>query len=134
MNLIEAFVGYLEDLGIGTSGSDIFIGQAPSSDKVPDDIWWVVASGGSPASVMQTGESIKTYQIDIFRRARDYQTVYDDLHDLEQQLNCSECVEIEGFDTISAQAQTFPIDNDLDQEDRKVGLLQATLTIHKECN
>jgi hypothetical protein len=133
MNIAEAFVELLEDLGIGTFGQDIFIGQAPSSNKVPDSIWWVISSGGSPARIA-SGESIKTYHVEIYCRNRDYKLVYDDLHSLEEQLNCDNCVELDGFDTVKAEAEVLSIDDDLDAEDRKVGLLQVTLTTYKECN
>lgn len=133
MNLQRAFVSYLETLLGLTFGQDIFVGQAPSSLKAPDDLWWIVASGGAKDSTNNTGESIKSYQVDIFRRARDYETVYDDMQNLEEQLNCSSCITLEGYDVIDAQATAFPIDNDLDSEDRKLGLLQATIRVHKEC-
>ena len=132
MNLAESFVEYLQTLTGSRFGQDIFIGEAPSSNNVQDAIWWIVTSGGTPVKNI-TGESTKTYQIEVFYRDRSYQSVYDNMHQLEEQLNCSGCVQLTGFETFDISATTFPIDNDLDSEDRKIGLLQATITTYKEC-
>lgn len=134
MNLAEAFANYLEnDLSIAILGQDLFIGEAPSSNKVPDSIWWIVDNGGSPIKKNSTGESLKSYQVQIYYRNRDYKAVKDALYTLEQDLNCDGCTQLTGIDTIDIEATTFPIDNDIDGEDRKVGLLQVNLTTYKEC-
>lgn len=133
MNIADSFASFLTGITGSTFGQDFFIGQAPSSNIVSDSIWWIVASGGNKVTSLRTGEAVKNYQIDIYRRDRDYQTVYDDLQSLEEQLNCDSCTQLEGFETFDIETILFPIDNDLDGEDRKVGLLQATLRIYKEC-
>lgn len=133
MNIALAFAEYLQSVSIGTLGQDIFIGQAPSSNKVPDAIWWLKVSGGTPTTRLATGESLKNYTIEVYRRSRDYGEVYQDMQDLEELLNCDGCTQLDGYDTIDIVATNFPIDSDLDHEDRKIGLLQATLTTYKTC-
>jgi hypothetical protein len=133
MNIAEAFADYLVNLGKGTLGQNIFIGQAPSSNRVSDSIWWIVGNGGSSLQKNSTGESLKNYQLSVYYRNRDYKTVYDTLSDLEESINCDGCAQLDSFDTIDIEASTFPVDNDLDNEDRKVGLLQVNLTTYKEC-
>jgi hypothetical protein len=133
MNISESFAEYLVSLGIGTLGQNIFIGNAPSSNMVIDSIWWIVSSGGNPIRRNSTGESLKSYTINVFYRDRDYKTVYDELNTLEESINCDNCTALNDYDTISIEANSFPIDNDLDNEDRKVGLLQVNLTTYKEC-
>jgi hypothetical protein len=133
MNISESFAEYLVSLGIGTLGQNIFIGNAPSSNMVIDSIWWIVSSGGNPIQINSTGESLKSYTINVFYRDRDYKTVYDELNTLEESINCDNCTALNDYDTISIEANSFPIDNDLDNEDRKVGLLQVNLTTYKEC-
>lgn len=134
MNLAESFVEYLENLGIAVFGQDLFIGEAPSSNVALDSVWWIVASGGTPETRLTTGESIKNYLVEVFYRNRDYRAVYDAMHSLEEQLNCSGCVDLTDFETIDISATTFPIDNDLDSEDRKLGSIQATIRTHKSCS
>lgn len=133
MNLVEAFATHLATLTGTTLGQTLFIGEAPSSDKVADSIWWVVDNGGGVLNKNATGEARKNYQISIFYRNRNYKAVKDALFTLEESLNCDGCTQLSGYDTIDIEAITFPIDNDLDSEDRKIGLLQANITTYKEC-
>lgn len=133
MNLAEAFVDYLDDIGIATFGQDLFIGNAPSSKQVSNTIWWIETSGGNKTIKAKTGEAMKEYLVDVYCRSNDYEYVYDQLQSLEETLNCAHCVELDGYDVVEVEALTFPIDNDLDSEDRKVGYLQASLTVYKKC-
>ena len=133
MNIAEDFADYLETITGSTLGQDLFIGEAPSSNKVGDNIFWIVTSGGVKTLKAQTGEAIKAYTIDVYYRSTNYQGVYNVMQALEEELNCAGCVQIGSYDTIEVEAVTFPIDTDLDDEERKVGLLQANLTIYKDC-
>jgi hypothetical protein len=132
MTIVDAFAGYLVTLGIGTLGTDMFIGSAPSSDHAPDAVAWLRINGGAPTSRLLTGEQVKSYQVQVYFRDRSTQSVYQSLLSLEETLNGTRRIPLEGFDVYSVSADTFPVDDDLDDEDRKVGLLQATLVIYKE--
>lgn len=133
MNIDEAFATYLQDeLSIATIGQNLFIGNAPNSNKVPDAIYWVTASGGDTERKLQTGERMKNYLVEVRYRNRDYKLVYDSLAAIEEDLNEGNCTQLSGFETVQIEATTFPIDEDLDNEDRKVGLLAVTITTFKE--
>lgn len=131
MNLAEAFAELLEDLTGSTLGQDLFIGQAPSSNKVPDSLWLISTSGGAKVVKAQTSEYVSDYQIEVRYKNRDYKTVYDNMQSLLTQLNSGSCTQLSGYETIEIEATTYPIDEDLDSEDRKVGLLVATVTTYK---
>jgi hypothetical protein len=133
MNIAFSFANFLEVITGSTLGQTLFIGQAPSSNKVNNAIWWIVASGGNRTTDAATGESIKQYVIEVYYRSRDYKAVYDAMQDLELKLNCDDCVQLENYDTLDVKASVLGIDNDLDAEDRKVGLLQANLTVYQRC-
>ena len=133
MTIAKSFVSYLETLGVGTFGQDIFIGEAPSSNKVTDPIWWVVESGGTKLVKAMTGESIKQYSLNLYRRDRDYKLLSEALFDLEEAISCSDCLQLQDFNTVEIEVISFPIDQDLDSEDRKVGLLQINIKTYKEC-
>ena len=133
MNIAKSFATYLQDeLSVATIGQDLFIGLAPRSDKAPDTLWWIKAFGGDPTTRLKTGETMKQYIVEINYRNRDYETVYEQLQSVEESINSDTCSQITGYDTIDIEATTFPIDDDIDSEDRKVGLLRITLTIFKE--
>lgn len=133
MNIAESFANYVEANTAATLGQDLFISNAPSTTKSQSDIWWIVASGGDKIKTYTTGESDKAYTLTVNRRHRDYKQVYDDLHDLEEILNCAGCVELSGFDILEISASVLTIDEDIDSEDRKIGVLQATIITFKEC-
>ena len=132
MNLAQSFATYLQDeLSLATIGQDLYIGSAPSSLKAPDTLWWVKAFGGDPITRMKSGETMKQYIIEVSYRNRDAEAVYNNLQTLEENINSDLCSQLTGYDTVDIEATTFPIDDDIDSEDRKVGLLRITLTIFK---
>lgn len=134
MTIAESFVEYLQDNGVGTPGQNIFIGETPPSTKSPDSIWWVIESGGQKLIKAFTGESIKQYSLLVYRRGRNYGEVSNALFNLEELISCSGCLELSGFETIEVEVVQFPIDRDLDSEDRKIGLLQVNVKTYKSCN
>ena len=133
MNIAKSFANYLDDTGVATLGQNLFIGEAPSSKESPDSLFWIMSTGGSKTIKLQTGESVKVYNISLFYRNRNYQMVYDTLFDLEEQLNCTRCSLLDEFDTIDIGASVLSVDSDLDGEDRKVGVLQVIIRTYKEC-
>lgn len=134
MTLTESFVEFLETQGIPTSGQDLYIGKVPNSLKTKDPVYWIITSGGIPIQTLSTGEKIKQYTIYIYYRSRSGRDVEQKLFDLEELLNCSRCVDLNGFETVGIEVTQFPIDQDLDSEDRKVGLIQINIkTYKKEC-
>jgi hypothetical protein len=129
MNLQESFVQFLAGAVGGTFGTDIFIGEAPSSDQAPDALWWVTAFGGSNLTKLPTGERIESHQVEVRYRNRSGKAVYDALYDLEDGINTT--LDLVGFDIYDVSTLSFPVDEDLDSEERRVGLLQVTITIYK---
>lgn len=128
----EAFVEYLENEGVGTFGQNIFISQVP--DSAPDQTFWTVTSGGTPIAKMRTGEQMKQYFILLYYRSPSAKDVERTLFRLEEKLNCASCVELTGFEVYDIECSQFPVDNDIDDESRKVGFLQANIKIYKkEC-
>jgi len=133
MSVSSSFASYLAGVTGTTLGQDLFIGEAPSSNRVADTVWWIVENGGGIVQKNATGETRKSYQFNVYCRDRDYGAILTAMSALEEDLNCDACTQLSGYDTIDIEATTFPIDNDLDAEDRKKGLLQVTITTYKEC-
>lgn len=133
MNLIESFTNLLETLTGTTLGQDLFIGQAPSSNKVQDDIWWVIGRGGAVTQTSVTSERTKERIIEVYFRSRDYKTIYDTMQTVEEELNCVNCVSLEGYTVLDVVATPLFVDDDLDSEDRKLGLMQVNVTTFQEC-
>ncbi len=133
MTITKAIGNYLEDLGVATLGQDLIIGRAPTSRETADDLWWIIGNGGGIIGKNATGEQRKSYTALVYRRGRNYREVDEQLQQLEEDLNCDRCTQLDGFDTIDIECTILSSDDDLDAEERKVGLLQVTITTYKEC-
>jgi len=129
MNIAQSFVSFMEDNGLGTFATDIFIAGVP--EEAPTKCWWVIMSGGSVESANQTGEKIKNYILDIYYRNTDTEDVYETMQEFEELLNSGICTQIQNFDTIDVRATLFPTDKDIDGQDRTIGLIQATVKTYK---
>lgn len=127
-NITKSFADFLDTEGYGIVGTDIYIGGIPLN--APDPCWWIVSSGGNNKSKNQTGEKQKNYIISVFYRSLNAQDVYDTLEQLETFINQDNCIDIPGYDIIETEATAFPADQDIDNEDRTVGLVQITLTVY----
>jgi hypothetical protein len=126
----EAFVKFLENKSVGTFGSNLFIGELPQD--APDDSWLLVVSGGQPDTVTLDGGMIKLYTFNIYRRSLAGKKIERDLFSLEETLNCASCVQLQGFETIYSRAIQFAQDIDLDNANRRIGLLQAQVRLFKQ--
>lgn len=125
----EAFVKFLESISYGTFGTNLFLGEVP--DSAPAKTMWVITSGGSPEFTTLGGGMMKTYIVDINYRSTSGKDLERKLFALEEILNCTACVELEGFETIGIQAAQFSSDLDIDDESRRIGVLQATVRLYK---
>jgi hypothetical protein len=126
----EAFIKFLEDNSIGLFGTDLFLGEMPLT--APNDSWLVVVSGGNPDTVTLDGGMIKLYTFNIYRRSLAGKKIERDLFSLEETLNCSSCIVLQGFETIYSRAIQFAQDIDLDNANRRIGLLQAQVRLFKQ--
>ena len=129
MNIAEAFVEYMEDLSMGTLGSTIYINSVPQ--EAPDACWWVVKSGGSPVRKNSTGERVKDYTLSIYYRDTDAEQVYELMQDFEEEINSKGCIQLDGYDTIEMEASILTADQDLDNEDRVVGLISVRISVYQ---
>lgn len=128
MNIAEAFAEFLQDQGFGSLGDSLRIGTVPLD--APSTCWWIITSGGSTVSQNHTGERRKQYLIQVFYRNVDATEVYNQLQALEELINSDSCTQLSGYDTIDIEATSFPTDQDVDAEDRTVGVVQVTITTY----
>lgn len=131
--LSQSFVKFLENKGYGVSGQNLYLFRVPNSKKTETEVLWLIPSGGSPIRRNQTGEMIKGYQILIYFRSNSAKRVDEVLNDLEQTLNCAQCVNLEGFQLVDIRVSQLPVDQDLDSENRMVGSINCQIQVYKSC-
>lgn len=133
MNIVRSFANYLATQQSLTYGHDLFLSRArasgsPDSDDgvVPESIWWL-KTGGSQ------GRRGKLFvnPIEIYYRDRNAEVLYDKLAQLGEDLSCTGCVSLEGFTVTEVEVAGLFADQDLDSEDRTVGLLQINVITFK---
>ena len=129
MNIARSFVEYMEDLSMGTFGTDIFVGNIAMD--APNKAWWVLSSGGVTFGKNSTGERIKNYTLSVYYRNTDAEDVYETMQEFEDEINSKHCVQLDTYDTIEMEASVFPTDQDLDNEDRVVGLMQIKISVYQ---
>lgn len=134
MTMIQSFAKLLQDKGYGISGQNIFLYRVPNSKKTETEVLWLIPTGGTPVNRNRTGELIKSYQVLIYYRSNSARKVDEVLNDLENMLNCAQCVSLEGFELVDIRATQLPTDQDLDTENRMVGSISCQLEIYKSCN
>ena len=133
MTLSQSFVKFLEEKGYGIFGQNIYLYRVPNSKKTETEILWLIPTGGFPAQVNKTGEMMKTYQFLINFRSNSARKVDEVMNDLEQTLNCAHCVSLDGFELVEIRATQLPSDQDLDSENRMVGMINCQVTVYKSC-
>lgn len=128
MTIKKAFADFMVAQGLGVFGENIFIGSAPLD--APAQCWWIISGGGANKSKNKTGEKQKNYTLNVFYRSLNAETVDQTLQTFEELINRDDCVVIGNYDIIETEATSFPSDQDIDNEERTVGLLEITLTVY----
>lgn len=133
MNVVRAFADYLHSVGIATLGTDLFISRAPSSNKTGDRIFWLKANGGNQDARSVNGSTTQNYIIEVYHRDVSTEGVYETLQELGEDLACAGCLTLASYDVIQAVINGPWTDQDLDDEERTVGLMQVTITVRQGC-
>ena len=134
MTIVQSFVNFLKNKGYGMPGQNLYLYRVPNSLKTETEVLWIIPSGGTPIRRNKTEEMIKSYQFLIYYRSVSARKVDEVLNDLERVLNCSRCVELEGYELVDIQATQFPTDQDIDSENRMVGMIQVEVQVYVGCN
>lgn len=132
---IDSFASYLEDLGVATRGQDLYIGEAPrqTSDNLEDGQWWIVPAGGN-----SDGTDFNQWQrylyINVFYRDRDPRMLYEKFEDLRTKVAESGCPVLEGYECVRIEVSSELVDNDVDTEENKTGVMVIRLTVTQKIN
>lgn len=133
MTVTQAFIDWLEDNDVATFGQDLYLRRLPDSREVPDAVYWLVPSGGFRLGKNRTGETLKQYSYTLNYRAPKAKEVEEKLFELEEMLNCQNCVQLDGYEVVEIEVEVYSSDGDIDEEDRETGLLQINIKTYKTC-
>lgn len=132
MTVSRAFANYLQSIGVGTLGTNLFLSRWPSSNKIADPSFLIKEAPGQLVKRTIQGQAINRYLIELYMRAYGGGTVDETLQSLRGQLTTS-AVTLESYTLYSNPETNGPwADQDLDDEERTVGLLQIKFVILEE--
>ncbi len=129
MNIVRSFAQYLEDQAVATIGQDLFISRARTE---PDALFWLIPVGGvSETKNINTGY-LTTHEIALYYRDNEPGTVYDQLKTIQDLVMDEDCIDLQDYIVVGIKTAGPFTDQDLDNENRTVGLLQISITTYKE--
>jgi len=133
MTYLQAFAQYMEDLGVATRGQDLFIGEVPrqSDDNIDQGQWWIVAAGGTSVGT-DYNQWQRTLFINVFYRDRDPLCVIEKFEEFRHLIHHLGCEELDGYKVIKIDVSTEFVDNDIDSEDNKVGVMVVRVILEQE--
>lgn len=131
MTVAKAFANYLVAANGLTLGTNLFISRVPSSNQASDPVWWLKQSGGQVVSRTTQGGALKQYLIEVNMRAYGGEAVDEALQALGDSLTTS-FVTFDEYDLYQIEPNGPWTDQDLDNEERSVGLLQVKVIINEE--
>lgn len=114
MNLIESLANYLQDSGIGTVNTNIFIGELPYD--ISDCI--SINSTSSPEPNKSVPYFIQT--VDVWARFKNSETGYNKMYDVFDLIHRKAAYEIDGIHIYISYAMGSIEDMDRDSERRKL--------------
>lgn len=130
---LDAFLAWLETAFSLTFGTNLFAGEAPSTNNEDVPLTWVVMSGGANQAKLLTGEKQQIFGFDIYHRDTSFENVQQFAYELTEKLTCSNCLQLQNYETIEVGVSSTPVDNDRDGEGRKVVLVQSTVILNNQC-
>lgn len=126
MNIVHTFAQWMDLQGYGTLGTDLFIGVAPLN--APDELIWLVMGGGSNFIKSSTGMKLKSYTVSVYKRGT-AQSVYDVVEQFETFINSRRCIDLPGYEVVEVECFSYPVDQDLDDEDRSVAVMEVMIRV-----
>lgn len=123
-------VTYLQLIGCGNFGTDLFFGRVPQSQKVPTELWWVIPLNSTILQHNASGEDVIRYTYDLNYRSLNLQKVNEQLFKASQEIVGSHCYELDNFHTINVELVSVNQNTMQDSENRIIGSITFTVTVY----
>lgn len=131
MNTVNSDVlTYLQYIGCGTFGTDLFFGRVPNSNKVSTKLWWVVPTNLNLTKHNVSGEDSLRYQYELNYRSMSLQDVDEEMFRITKEIVGSHCYELDNFHTIEVSLVSASHRYSVDSEERVYGTVVFTVTVY----
>lgn len=123
-------ITFLQMIGCGEFGTDLFFGRVPQSQKTPVELWWVVPTSASVTRHNTSGEDTLTYQYELNFRSLSIQKVDEKIFKATKEIVGSHCYELDNFHTIEVSLVSTDQRTMMDSENRIVGSIAFSVTVY----
>jgi len=123
--ILEAIADYLENEGVGTVGTDIFIGDFPNET---DNGIMLISRGGDN----EKNYDLRFLTIDIWGRNKSTRLSWDKIFDVMKALHLQNNFDVTGYHIYRSETANVE-DLDRDSEGRKIFKIQARI-IYRDTN
>lgn len=131
MNTVNTdVINYVQSIGCGEFGKDLYFGRVPNSDKTPTELWWIVPVNSSVMQHNVSGEDTIRYHYELNYRSLSVQDVNNKLFKASQEIVGSHCYELDNFHTIEVNLVSVNQMTVKDSENRINGTITFTVTVY----
>lgn len=123
-------ISFLQLIGCGTFGIDLFFGRVPPSQKVPTELWWVVPTNTSVSQHNVSGEDTLRYVYELNFRSLSVQKLSDKLFQASQEIVGSHCYNLNHFKTMNVELVSVNQQTMKDSEERLIGSITFVVTVY----
>lgn len=123
-------ITFLQSIGCGTFGIDLFFGRVPQSQKVPTELWWVVPTNASLSQHNVSGEDTIRYVYELNYRSLSVQKLSDMLFKATKEIVGSHCYNLDNYHTINVELVSVNQNTMKDSEERMVGSVTFVVTVY----
>jgi len=96
-------IKFVQMIGCGTFGTDLFYGRVPDSKKVPVALWWIIPTHSYVTAHNVTGEDTMTYNFQLAYRNMSLKQVDDEIFRITKEIVGSHCYNLDNFHTINVE-------------------------------
>lgn len=123
-------INYLQSIGCGSFGTDLFFGRVPQSAKTPVDLWWVVPNSSNVTQHNVSGEDTIEYHYELYYRSMSVQKISEKLFQASKEIVGSHCYNLDNFHTIEVKLESVNQPTLKDSEERLIGNIVFTVTVY----
>lgn len=130
----EDVLTYVQMIGCGTFGVDLFYGRVPNSNKLPVALWWLVPHSVSVTNHNVTGEDSLTYRYELSYRDVSLKKVDHELFRITKEIVGSHCYNLDNYKTMDVRLVSVSPRFSMDIESRVLGSVLFSVKVYDILN
>lgn len=127
-------INYIQYIGCGTFGKDLFYGRVPNSNKAPVALWWISPDTSSLSAHNVTGEDTIEYRYEINYRDVNLQKVDQELFRITKEIVGSHCYNLDNYKTMDVRLVSVNPRFSMDIESRVLGSVLFSVKVYDILN